>query len=67
MISSPCKTCHRHDQPKEDCYKDCAVLQAIQHIQLSVKEDLLESGVDYSEENSFAIDHTTAKSLLLSN
>jgi hypothetical protein len=64
MICSPCKTCHRHDQPKEDCYKDCALLQAIQNIQLSAKEDLLESGADYSEENRIAIDHSTAKRLL---
>jgi len=64
MISSPCKTCFRHDQPKEDCYKDCAVLQALQHFQLSAKEDPLESGADYSEENRLAIDHSTAKDLL---
>ena len=63
MISSPCKTCHRHNQSKEDCYKDCALLQAIQIIQLSAKEDLLESGVDYSEESRFTIDHSTAKGL----
>jgi len=67
MISSPCKTCHRRDQPKEDCYKDCAELQAIQNFQLSAKEDLLESGADYSEENRFANDHTTEKGLLLFN
>ena len=64
MISSPCKNCHRHDQPKEDYYKDCALLKAIQIIQLSAKEDLQESGVDYSEENRLAIDHSTAKRLL---
>jgi hypothetical protein len=64
MISSPCKTCHRYDQPKEDCYKDCELLQAIQNIQLSAKEDLLESGADCSEENRLAIDHSTAKRLL---
>jgi len=65
MISSPCKTCRRHDQPKEDCYKDCALLQAIQNVQLSAKKDLLGSGADCSEENGMTIDHSTAKRLLL--
>lgn len=65
MISSPCKTCERHDQPKEDCYKDCELLQAIQIVQLSTKKDLPESGVDCSEENGVTIDHSTAKRLLL--
>jgi hypothetical protein len=67
MISSPCKTCHRHDQPKEDCYKDCPLLQAIQTIQMSTKEDSQESGVDYTEENRLAIDHSSAKYLLPSS
>ena len=63
MISSPCKNCHRHDQPKEDCYKDCPLLQAIQSIQISTKEDLQESGVDCTEENRLAIYHSSAKRL----
>jgi hypothetical protein len=46
MISSPCKTCDRKNQSKEDCYKEFELLQAIQKIQLSVKEDLKESGID---------------------
>ena len=46
MISSPCKTCDRINQSKEGCYKECELLQAIQKIQLSVKEDLKESGTD---------------------
>ena len=67
MISSPCKTCHRHNQSKEDCYKDCELLQGIQIIQLSTKKDLLESGVDYSENNRFTVNHSTAKCLLSFN
>jgi hypothetical protein len=49
MISSPCKTCDRINQSKEGCYKECELLQAIQKFQLSVKEDLKESGIDHSE------------------
>jgi len=55
MISSPCKTCDRNNQPKEDCYKECELLQAIQDIQLSVKEDLKASGIDPSEESGLKI------------
>jgi len=46
MISSPCKTCDRKNQSKEDCYKECELLQAIQKIQLSFKENLKELGID---------------------
>lgn len=67
MISSPCKTCHRYDQPKEECIKDCVLLQAIQIIQLSAKEDLPESGVDYAEENKLTMDSSTANRLFSFN
>jgi len=63
MISSPCKTCHKSTQPKEDCYKDCALLQAIQEIQLSAKADLMAPGIDPSEENRFTVIHSAAKHL----
>ena len=63
MISSPCKTCHRNNQPKEDCYKECELLQAIQDIQLSAKEDPIAPGIDCSEENSFTITNSVAKHL----
>ncbi len=61
MISSPCKTCHRKNHPKEDCYKDCELLQAMQSIQQSAIEGLIAPGIDYSEENRFTINHSTAK------
>lgn len=63
MISSPCKTCHRSNQPKEDCYKDCALLQAIQNIRLSAEENSIALGIDYSEENRFNIIHSATKRL----
>ncbi len=59
MISSPCKTCDRSHQSKEDCYKNCEVLQTIQEIQLSVKEVSIALGIDPSEENRFTIIHST--------
>ena len=67
MISSPCKTCHRHDQPKEDCYKDCELLQTIQNVEISAKKDLLEAAEDDSETHGLSIDPSTAKRLRLFN
>jgi hypothetical protein len=55
MISSPCKNCHRKNLPKEDCMKDCQILQAIQDIQLSVEKSIVSSGIDYTEENRYTI------------
>jgi len=58
MISSPCKTCQRNNQPKEDCYKECELLQEIQDIQISAKEDQIAPGIDCSEENRFTVSHS---------
>ena len=55
MISSPCKTCDRNNKSKDDCYKECELLQAIQDIQLSAKEDLKASGIDPCEESELKI------------
>jgi len=55
MISSPCKNCHRKNLPKEDCVKDCQILQAIQDIQLSNEKSVVSSGIDYTEENRYTI------------
>jgi hypothetical protein len=63
MISSPCKTCHRSGQPKEDCYKNCELLQGIQDIQLSFKEGALASEIEYSGENRFALNLSIEKYL----
>lgn len=63
MISSPCKTCDRSNQSKEDCYKDCELLQTIQDIQLSEKEASITPGIDPSEENRFTIIHSTGTGL----
>lgn len=63
MISSPCKTCKKNNQPKEDCYKECTLLQAIQSTQVSLNEGHFVSGIDCSEENRFAIYSSTAERL----
>ena len=55
MISSPCKNCSRKNLPKDDCAKDCELLQAIQHIQISAEQDCVLSGIDDTEEYSYII------------
>lgn len=67
MISSPCKACHKNKQPKEGCYKECKLLQAIQSIQLSANEGHCVSGIDCSEEGRFAISNSTAEKFLIKN
>ena len=54
MISSPCRTCKRIDQPKDECYKNCTLLQKIQ-IQLANQESTTAYGSDDSEEGRFSL------------
>lgn len=55
MISSPCKNCSRKNLPKDNCAKDCELIQAIQHTQTLVEQDCVSSGIDYTEEYSYII------------
>ncbi len=63
MISSPCKTCHRSSQPKEECYKNCALLQGVQDIQLSFEKGACASDIEYSEDNRFTVNISIEKYL----
>ena len=57
MISSPCKNCARKNLSKENCIKDCKLLNAIQDSALSKKfHD--GSAIDYTEEYSCNIPPT---------
>lgn len=67
MIASPCKTCHRRDQPKENCIKDCELLQAVQNIQHVSKEGILVSGIDYTEAGRFTFSLLAGKDLSIFN
>ena len=51
MISSPCKNCARKNLSKENCIKDCKLLNAIQDSALSDKFND-GSAIDYNEEYS---------------
>ena len=61
MISSPCKNCDRKKLPKDECAKDCELLQAIQDIEISAKKSSGVSGIDYSEESRYAIPPSLSK------
>lgn len=54
MISSPCKTCARKNLSKENCIKDCKLLNAIQDSALADSFQV-GSAIDYTEEYSFNI------------
>jgi len=55
MISSPCKNCSRKNLPKDNCIKDCKLLQAVQDIQILAKKTYDSSGIDYTEENRYTM------------
>jgi hypothetical protein len=55
MISSPCKNCPKKNFPKDECLKDCPLIQKIQGMQLSRRESNMYTAVDFSEENRFQI------------
>ena len=61
MISSPCKNCHRKNLPKDECAKNCKLLQAIQDIQVSNKKCGDLSGIDYTEESRYSIPQSLTK------
>jgi len=62
MISSPCKNCPRKDLPKENCSKDCKLLQMIQDIQISSEKISFSMGIDYTEEYGYTIPPSISKS-----
>jgi hypothetical protein len=53
--------CPRVNLPKEDCYKDCELLQTIQNIELSKIGGPVETGPDYSENSQFTVNRSAAK------
>ena len=63
MIASPCRNCPKRSQPKENCMKDCELLQAIQDIESSVKEVTPISGIDFTEESRFTFNLSTVNVL----
>ena len=55
MISSPCKKCPLKNQPKDECIKDCELLQDIQDIQGYIGEGTGLSAIDCTEETRYSI------------
>jgi hypothetical protein len=63
MISSPCKDCQKKNFPKDECLKDCQLIQNIQGMQLARKESNVYTAVDFSEESRFQIASPFASAL----
>jgi len=57
MISSPCATCQKKNQPKEQCSKDCEILQAIQYHQILYAKENNYHAIDYAEEGRFGLNN----------
>jgi len=55
MICSPCIHCPRKNQPKEECSKNCKLLQKLQDIQLSAEDRWASSAIDYTAENRYTL------------
>jgi len=57
MISSPCASCQKKNQPKEICSKDCEILQAIQYHQVLCAKENVYHAIDYAEEGRFCLNN----------
>jgi hypothetical protein len=57
MIYSPCVNCHKKNQPKERCAKDCKILHAIQIYQAVNERESIFPAIDYAEEGRFYVNN----------
>jgi hypothetical protein len=67
MISSPCKTCPKSEQPKDNCYQDCKLIQVIQNIERLDAMCSRTLGIDCSEESRYTVHLSSANNLTLFN
>lgn len=57
MVASPCKNCPRRDEPKDQCLKNCHLLQSLQGQHVRHFHPIVASAIDYAEENRFTISY----------
>lgn len=55
MISSPCKNCPKRSLSKEECARDCELLQELQKIQLAMQDRTFQTAIDHAEESRYHI------------
>ena len=60
MISSPCKTCERMNDPKDECLKDCKILHDVQGFHLITAKSICYSAIDCTEESRYQIKSPSA-------
>lgn len=60
MISSPCKTCERRNDPKDECLKDCKILHDVQEFHLMTAKNICYSAIDCTEESRYQIKSPSA-------
>lgn len=55
MISSPCRNCPKEKLPKDECAKNCQLLQSVQDMQVATGHNFGPIGIDYTDEYSYNI------------
>ena len=61
MISSPCRTCDKKHDSKDDCIDTCRKLAEIRRMQFSRREISVCQAVDYADDNRFLIGHVESR------
>lgn len=55
MISSPCKTCERRNDPKDECLKECTILREVQGFHMRTAKSISYSAIDCAEDIRYQI------------
>ncbi len=53
MISSPCRNCRKRSLSKEQCVRNCELLQKLQTIQLAMEDRAFQTAIDHAEESRY--------------
>lgn len=62
MIASPCKNCPLRNQPKDECIKNCRLIQAIQDIEIAKGEHYLApTAIDCTEELRYCVPRSVTR------
>jgi hypothetical protein len=61
MISSPCRECPKRNLPKNLCLHTCKLIQGLQDIQLTARENDVRTALDYTEQSYFRFMPTSTR------
>ena len=55
MISSPCRECPKRNLPKNLCLRTCKLVQRMQDIQLTGRQNDVRTALDFTERSHFRL------------